>query len=478
MPAGRREPSVVGMEPVRVRFAPSPTGFFHIGSARTALFNWLYARHHDGTFVLRIEDTDTDRNQPEYLDLIYSSLRWLGLDWDEGPDVGGAFGPYKQSERGEIHAEWLRKLRDAGRAYEKDGAVWFRLEGERYTEFDSYLDAEVEKVRTAPVVIEDLIRGRVERREERDFVIQRADGSPTFHFVNVVDDITMGITHVVRGEDHLSNTSKHVELYQALGAPVPKFAHLPLILKDPKQGKGKMSKRDQGALIEEYQRRFFLPAAVRNYIALLGWSPKEDREVMEIDEIIARFDLADVQKSGARFDEKKMAHVNFEHLKALPLETYSWQAAPVLSSAGLVTVETDEDYLQGVLRLCQEKVDSLENLESFCRYFFTDDFPLDATVGEKLAKKGDPRERVAEAREHLGKISGSEWKETTLEQAFDQLAEAHGEAKPFPWWPAVRYAVSGVGSGPDFLPMLAIMGRTRVMRRLERFLAPGGRDDR
>ena len=211
------------MSQVRVRFAPSPTGDFHIGSARTALFNWLYARHTGGVFILRIEDTDRERNTPEALRLLLDGMRWLGLNWDEGPDTGGEYGPYFQSERGDIYREHLEKLRAAGRAYDKDGAVWFKISGE-------------------PQVIEDAIRGRVERTEEKDFVIFRSNGAPIYHFTVVVDDIAMGITHVLRGEDHLSNSSKHSELFKAFGAPLPVFAHIPLILKS--HGKGKMSKRD------------------------------------------------------------------------------------------------------------------------------------------------------------------------------------------------------------------------------------------
>ena len=226
------------MSQVRVRFAPSPTGFFHIGSARTALFNWLYARHTGGTFVLRIEDTDKERNTDESLQVLLEGMRWMGMDWDEGPEVGGEYGPYFQSERQAVYDEYLQKLVDAGRTYEKDGAIWFKLEGERYTEYDDYRKAEVEKVRAAPVVIDDVVRGRVERAEELDFVIVRKDGNPVFHFVNVVDDIAMGITHVIRGEDHLSNTSKHVELFNAFGVTPPVFAHIPLILKE--SGPGKM----------------------------------------------------------------------------------------------------------------------------------------------------------------------------------------------------------------------------------------------
>ena len=453
----------------RVRFAPSPTGFFHVGSARTALFNWLYARHHDGVFVLRIEDTDKARNDESFVDLIYTSLRWLGLDWDEGPLAGGDYGPYRQSERGEIYQAHLEQLKNADRAYERDGAWWLRLEGARSTVYDDYLQADIEKVDGPPAVFDDIIRGRVERREERDFVLVRADGSPTFHFTNVVDDLTMGITHVIRGEDHLSNTSKHVMLFQALGAPVPQFAHLPLILKDPAQGKGKMSKRDKGALIEAYPRRHFLPVALFNYLALLGWSPKDGREVMSIGEIMAAFDLPEVQKSPARFDEKKLGHVNFEHLKQLPVETYAWHARPILTEAGVMAEATDEDYLQAVLTLCQEKLDALENLPAFAGYFFSDDYAEDAKVRAKLEKKGDPRDKVKEVLAVLEPLAT--WTVQSLEDAFAALAKTHGMEKPFPWWPATRLAVSGVGGGPDFIPMLAVMGRDRVLRRLSLFMA-------
>ncbi len=289
------------MPPVRVRFAPSPTGFFHIGSARTALFNWLYARHTGGVFILRIEDTDKERNTEEFLNVIYDSLTWLGLNWDEGPKAGGGFGPYRQSERAPIYREYLEKLQAAGRTYEKDGAVYFKISGE-------------------PQVIDDAIRGRVERTEEKDFVIFRSDGNPVFHFVNVVDDITMQITHVIRGEDHLSNTSKHTELFKAFGAPLPVYAHIPLILKQ--NGPGKMSKRDQGALVEEYQRRGYLPEALVNFLCLLGWSPKDDSEKMPIAEVIRRFDLPGINQTNARFDEKKLAHMNMTYLLEQPADRF------------------------------------------------------------------------------------------------------------------------------------------------------------
>ncbi len=382
------------MSQVRVRFAPSPTGFFHIGSARTALFNWLYARHTGGTFVLRIEDTDKERNTDESLQVLLDGMRWMGMEWDEGPEVGGEYGPYFQSQRQPIYDEYLKKLQDAGRTYEKDGAIWFKLEGERYTEYDDFKKKEIEKVRAAPVVIDDAVRGRVERAEELDFVIVRKDGNPVFHFVNVVDDIAMGITHVIRGEDHLSNTSKHVELFNAFGVTPPVFAHIPLILKE--SGPGKMSKRDKGALIEEYETRGFLANAVRNYISLLGWNPKDEREKMDIDEIIELFDFPGINKGNSRFDEKKLSALNTEYLREMNVETFTFLARPILHTAGVIEEDADEDYIQAVLSLCQGKARSLEELPDFCRYFFCDEFEMNEKTSAKIAKKADPKELLAE----------------------------------------------------------------------------------
>lgn len=453
------------MSEVRVRFAPSPTGFFHIGSARTALFNWLYARHTGGRFILRIEDTDKERNTEEALRVLIDGMRWLGLDWDEGPEVGGDYGPYFQSERQAIYDEYLQRLVDAGRTYEKDGAVWFKLEGERYTEYDDYKKAEIEKVRAAPVVIEDAVRGRVERAEERDFVLVRADGSPVFHFVNVVDDIAMGITHVIRGEDHLSNTSKHVELFKAFGVEPPVFAHIPLILKE--SGPGKMSKRDAGALIDTYEERGFLPAAVRNYIALLGWNPKDDREKLEIDTIIELFDFPGINKGNARFDERKLSALNADYLRELNLESFAFLARPRLNAAGLVPEDTDEDYLQAVLGLCQPKARSLDSLGELCDYFFSDTYGLDTKQGEKLAKKGDPKVVLSEL---LPLLEGlARFDAEALQGALEAHAAAQ-EQKVFAYFPALRYAVSGRAGGPDLLPLLAVLGRDRVLDRIRAFV--------
>ncbi len=454
------------MSDVRVRFAPSPTGFFHIGSARTALFNWLYARHTGGKFILRIEDTDKERNTEEALQVLLDGMKWLGLDWDEGPEVEGDYGPYFQSQRTDRYKEYLKKLQDANRTYEKDGAIFFRLDGERYTEYDEYHKAEVEKVRAEPQVIDDKVRGKVVRAEEKDFVIYRSNGEPVFHFVNVVDDIAMGITHVIRGEDHLSNTSKHCELFRAFGHEPPVFAHIPLILKTT--GPGKMSKRDQGALIEEYQQNNFLPAAVRNYLCLLGWSPKDDSEVMTIDEIIERFDFSGINQGNARFDEQKMSHINAEYIRNLPLETLSWMVSPILAKEGLVDDSTDEDYLQDVLRISQPKMTSLNALPDLIGYFFKDEYSINEKTQNKLMKKGEPLKRLQEFLEKLPSLE--ELTAESLESLFEQLAEQN-EVKKFDYFPISRLAVSGVGGGPDLLPMLATLGKDRLISRIQNYLS-------
>lgn len=453
------------MSNVRVRFAPSPTGFFHLGSARTALFNWLYARHTGGRFILRIEDTDKARNTDEALRVLIDGMRWLGLDWDEGPEVGGSFGPYFQSERQPIYDTYLKRLVEAGRTYEKDGAVWFKLEGERYTAYDDFKKAEVEKVKAAPVVIEDAVRGRVERAEEMDFVIVRQDGSPVFHFVNVVDDIAMGITHVIRGEDHLSNTSKHVELFKAFGVEPPVFAHIPLILKE--SGPGKMSKRDKGALIEDYEQRGFLAVAVRNYICLLGWNPKDNREKMDIGEIIELFDFPGINKGNARFDEQKLAALNAEYLRDLEIGSFTFLVRPILAEAGVISEEVDEDYLQAVLRLVQPKVRSTEDLPAYVSYFFNEGYPMDEATGQKISRKSDPKLLLAGIGPKLEALE--DFDAESLRVALEAHAEVEGQ-QIFAYFPALRYAVSGLGGGPDLLPMLEVLGREKVLGRIRRFI--------
>jgi glutamyl-tRNA synthetase len=462
------------MSPVRVRFAPSPTGFFHIGSARTALFNWLYARHTGGTFILRIEDTDKERNSEAFLNLIYDSMSWLGLNWDEGPKVGsnggGDFGPYRQSERGDVYRQHVEKLLTSGRAYEKDGAIWFKLIGERFEVFDEHRKKSVTKVKLPPVVIEDQIRGRVERVEDEDFVIVRSDGNPVFHLVNVVDDIAMNVTHIIRGEDHLSNTSKHVHLYEGFGVKPPAFAHIPLILKQ--NGPGKMSKRDQGALIEEYQRRGYLPEALMNFLCLLGWNPGDDREKMPIAEIIRLFDLPGINQSNARFDEKKLAHMNMAYLLELPADNFVALAREYFSRhssahATSAAVAVDDAYFREVMLLSQPKIKGIEELPAYSAYFFTDDFPIDAKVRDKVMSKGDPKVRLHELAGALPTMDFSS--DSSIEEGFKTLAAKHGLG--FGDYQAVaRLAVSGTNVGPSITGMFRVLGRERVLKRMNRFL--------
>ena len=500
---------------VRVRFSPSPTGFFHIGSARTALFNWLYARHTGGVFILRIEDTDKERNREEYFGLIYDSLAWLGVDWDEGPDpAGGAprgnFGPYLQSQRGAIYEQYKRRLLDTGRAYEKDGATWFKLLGDRYTVFDDHRKKEVEKVKCEPVVIDDLIRGRVERQEDEDFVIFRSDGSPIFHFANVVDDITMNVTHIIRGEDHLSNTSKHVRLYEGFGATPPAFAHIPLILKSPEMGQGKMSKRDKGALIEEYRQRHFLPEAVVNYLALLGWNPGDDREKLPIAEIIRLFDLPAVNQSNARFDAKKLEHMNMLYLQGMEEQTFA-DAAYNFYQSRLIRLETwivdpsrppkdrtvanrniehyrralkDRDYFDTVMKLVHPKLQEIDQLGDnliemgfseisvtlgYARYFFVadEDVKFDEKAKAKVLGKGDPKARLTELVAAIPSIDFSD--DGTVEAGIRSLAES--KSLGFGDYQAVaRLAVTGTNVGPSITGIFRVLGKERVMARLNRFL--------
>ncbi len=463
------------MSQVRVRFAPSPTGFFHIGSARTALFNWLYARHTGGVFILRIEDTDKERNSEQFLNLIYESMTWLGMNWDEGPKYGtsggGDFGPYRQSERGEIYKDYVGKLMSAGRAYEKDGAIWFKLLGDRYEVFDDHRKKTVTKVKVPPVVIEDQIRGRVERVEDEDFVIVRSDGNPVFHLVNVVDDIAMNVTHIIRGEDHLSNTSKHVALYEGFGVKPPAFAHIPLILKQ--NGPGKMSKRDQGALIEEYQKRGYLPEALVNFLCLLGWNPGDDREKMLIADIIRLYDLPGINQSNARFDDKKLAHMNMLYVLEQPAEKFihmarDYFAAQIENAASGAALAADSAYFREVMLLAHPKIKGVEELPAYTGYFFNDEFPVDAKVRDKVMGKGDPKARLAELIDLVGTADFSS--DTAIEEALKALATQRGLG--FGDYQAVaRLAVSGTNVGPSITGLFRVLGRDRVRSRLQKLLA-------
>ena len=435
---------------VRVRFAPSPTGYLHVGGARTALFNWLYARKHGGTFVLRIEDTDAARNTEQAMQAIFDGMKWLGLDWDEGPHKGGDFGPYHQSERGDIYARYAQKLVDAGKAYtDETGALRFRLP-------------------RVPLTFDDLVCGHIEvdrsksqsrdGSPEADMTIRRADGGWIFHFVNVVDDIEMGITHVVRGEDHLSNTPKHIELYQALGVEPPQFGHIPLILN---HDGSKMSKRDQGAAVGSYIEGGYAPEAVVNYIALLGWSPKDGSEKLSIDELIARFDFAAVNRKGAHFDLEKCNWLNAQYLMHLPMERYLALARPWLEKAGITG---DDATLAPILALVREKAKFLTELPDWIGFFFTEEYPFLPDAAEKL-RAPDALTRLAQLAEAYRAVET--WDAATLEAKLKELAAAQGVKAAIFVHPA-RTAASGKTVGPSLYHMLEVLGRDRVLARFER----------
>ena len=439
---------------VRVRFAPSPTGYLHIGGARTALFNWLYARHTGGKFVLRVEDTDEERNTPEAINVILEGLRWLGLDWDEGPasndptgDSVGDRGPYYQSQRAEIYARRVDELKAKGLAYEDEGAIRFRMQREAVTIPD--------------VICGDVVRELTDREQEQpDFVIVRSDGKPVFHLVNVVDDIEMGITHVIRGEDHLSNTAKHIALFRAFGVEPPHFAHIPLILN---ANGSKMSKRDEGASLEGWQQVGYVPSAVANYLSLLGWSPKDDSQVMPLSEIIERFDLPQINRANARFDLEKLKWMNYEHLRGLPMADYRERAVV----AGVDFGGASEEYISAALSTCRDKVKQVEDLSTFCSFYFTDEFDYDETMAAK-AFAPDNKEPFARLREVFAGVE--DFTPEPLEAALKALAEEL-EVKVRVLVMPARCACTGVKVGPSLYDLMTVLGRDKVLARFDKALA-------
>jgi len=434
---------------IRVRFAPSPTGILHIGGARTALFNWLFAKHTGGTFVLRIEDTDKARYTAEATQAIYDGLHWLGLDWDEGPRAGGEYGPYFQSEREEIYQRYLEKLKAAGRVYEDQGSIRFRFAREK-------------------VVVDDVICGRIEfdmtsAETNPDMTIRRPDGSWIFHFVNVVDDTEMKISHVMRGEDHLSNTPKHVQLYRALGVTPPRFAHIPLILN--KDG-SKMSKRDQGASLNTYIDGGYLPEAVRNYLCLLGWSPKDNREKIEIEEVARLFDLEKIHRKNASFDLDKCTWLNGEYLRDLPDARFQELAIMTLSRAHIDTSEFSEEYVRAALDTCKGKVKTLNELPAYCGFYFIDEIAYNPeSVAKHFVAENKPQLLALRAAFAALENFDATTIETTLKATATQFSIKVGVLVH-----PTRLAVTGSNAGPSLYHLLEILGKEKVLARMNRAL--------
>ena len=439
------------MSDVRVRFAPSPTGLLHIGGARTALFNWLYARHVGGKFVLRVEDTDQSRNTQEAVDVIFRGMRWLGLDWDEGPDgkggTQGERGPYFQSQRGSIYAKYLEKLQATGKTYEDGGALKFKMP-------------------KTPCVVKDMVCGDVtfDRTVEPDLVIRRKDGSPVFHFVNVVDDLEMGITHVIRGEDHLSNTQKHIALYEALGATPPQYAHIPLILN---QSGSKMSKRDDGAALGFYEDAGYLPAAVRNYLCLLGWSPGANEEVLDIHEIVKRFELKDLNRSNARFDAAKLFWINGEYWRAMPDSEFS-EFAKIYLAKHRPTVASLPDALRdGLLRVIREKIRTGKELAEWMDPYLTEDYLYSPEARKKQFSNPDAGKLLLGLEQGFAALDG-DLSDAAAEAICKKVAEDAALPKPAKVIHLLRSAVSGHTVGPSLFPLLTVLGKKTVVARLGR----------
>ncbi len=443
---------------VRVRFAPSPTGYLHIGGARTALFNWLYARHTGGTFVLRIEDTDTARNTQEAVDVILDGLRWLGLDWDEGPESGsateagkGSFGPYFQSQRMAIYRKRVEELKAKDLAYEHEGAVKFRMPRE-------------------PILIPDQVVGDVTReltdREQADpdFVIVRSDGQPVFHLTNVVDDLEMQITHVIRGEDHLSNTAKHIALFRAFGAEPPKYAHIPLILNIDGS---KMSKRDTGASMTNYIEEGYAPEAVVNYLFLLGWSPKGNREIVPLPEVVDMFDLPQILRHNARLDLTKPQWMHAEYVRAMSQERFNDLAIRALKKSGLDMSPYSADYIHAAMATCKEKGKLFSELAGFAGFYFTETVEFDPEAAKKdfVPANKPPLQKLREVYATVNPFDAA-----TLESTLKNCAKELGVKAGVLIHPT-RLACTGKTIGPSLYHLLEVLGRERVLARLDRAIS-------
>ncbi len=427
---------------VRTRFAPSPTGYLHVGGARTALFNYLLARKHGGSFVLRVEDTDEARNTAEARAAIFDGLRWLGLDWDEGEGKGGDFGPYNQSERTALYDKWFEVLREKDRVYEDDGAWRFRFERK-------------------PVTMNDLICGEVTIDYNNveinpDMVVRRSDGSYVFHLVNVVDDLEMKITHVIRGEDHLMNTPKHLQLFEAFGVEPPQYAHIPLTLNP---NGSKMSKRDEGAKIGDYPRQGFVAPAVVNFLALLGWNPKTDEEIFTMEELVERFSIENVNRSPARFDAEKCAWLNQQHLLQLDPAAFAEAARPFVEGAGLPVT----DRYPAAAAAVREKVRLLSEVPDALDFLLADEITIDDDALTKVAKNDAAKDllgALADAFEAL-----ADWSADAAKETIGTTAKAN-DAKPGQLMFPTRVALSGKGGGPDLGDILAILGKDESVKRL------------
>jgi glutamyl-tRNA synthetase len=480
----------------RVRFAPSPTGYLHVGGARTALFNWLFARRYGGVFVLRIEDTDAERSSWAMVEGIVDGLRWLGLDWDEGPDVGGPHGPYFQSGRLERYREAAERLVADGHAYycyctpealkarrdaaDAAGESWnydrtcARFAPDRIAELEAAGTPRAIRFRVPPgtTAFKDLVHGPIafDNANIEDFVVLRSDRQPTYHLSVVVDDIDMAITHVVRGDDHISNTPKQVLLYSAFAAPLPKFAHVPLILGPDKR---RLSKRHGATSVMEYERQGYLSEAMVNFLALLGWSPGNDQEFFRREALIAAFSLEGISSSNAVFDLEKLDWFNSRHINHMAAGDVIRRIAPMLKAAGFWQEAyggAAREWLERVVELLKPRARKLADFVEHGRFFFTDAIEYDPDAAHRhLAAPG--------LADHVRALAGAlapvePFEAPAIEAALRAVAGAR-HVKAAPLIHATRVAVTGQAVSPGLFDVVAVLGRDRTIVRLnalERFL--------
>jgi glutamyl-tRNA synthetase len=474
---------------VRVRFAPSPTGYLHVGGARTALFNWLFARRHGGTFVLRIEDTDAERSSWDMVEGIVEGLRWLGMDWDEGPDVGGPHEPYYQSQRLDKYRAMGDRLVAEGRGYfcycstetlqakrqaaEAAGGGWMYdrtcrgLSAEQIAQLEAAGAPRAVRflVPEGATSFDDLVHGpiRFDNANVEDFVVLRSDRQPTYHLSVVADDIDMGITHVIRGDDHISNTPKQVLLYQAFDRPVPAFAHVPLILGTDKK---RLSKRHGATSVTEYQRMGYLPQAMVNFLALLGWSPGDDRELLSRDELVAVFALEHISGGNAVFNAEKLDWMNQQYIMRLSTGELGDLLQPFVCTAGLwrdAYSSTAREWYLSLVGLFQPRLSRLTSFVDDARPYLADDVEFDqAAVAKHLSKPelAAPLDTLISACQQL-----PVFEKAALETALRAAAEQYG-LKAGALIHAARVAVTGRGVSPGLFEVLELLGRDRAVARL------------
>lgn len=421
-------------EKVRVRFAPSPTGPLHIGGVRTALFNYVFALQNKGRFILRFEDTDKDRSEQVFEDSIRDGLKWLNIKWDE---------EYYQSKRADVYEKYLKRLQDQSLTYEQDGGIYFKLPTE-----------------SQKIIVDDLIRGAVEfdSQDFDDVVLIKKDGTPTFHFANVVDDIDMNITHVIRGEDHLSNTPKHILLYEALGATPPKFAHIPLILN---QDGSKMSKRDGDVDLESYKKQGYLPEAMVNFLAKMGWSPPEENDFFTLKELVKMFSFKRVQKAGATFSFLNLRHINHHYLMRKSHTDYLELARPFVKH-----FKADDKYMTRVLGLVIDRAQTLAEIPDLIEYFFKAPEYDSRLLIFKKSSPDQTRKGLDVALKVLEAIDEKDWTGDKLQQVLDNAIAAEGLQPGDIFWP-IRVALSGEEGSPSPTELLVALGKGESVERIK-----------